>query len=137
MAVYTFTASAVVPGGSTLGAIAGEQLAAGDVIYLDAADGSKAKKAECDGVVDKAKVAGIVVNSAYTGQPVSYVATGDVTVDAAAFGGVGRLLVLSPTAGKLMDVGDLINGQFVSLVGWSIAVNKLKLDLALTGLART
>ncbi len=135
MATYTFTSGSVLQSGATQGAIAGEALNAGDFIYLDPADG-KARKAECDGTVDKAKAAGIAVNSAVAGQPVNYVASGEVTVDAAAFTGAGLLMLLSPTAGKCMDAADLLTGQYLTIIGWSTAVNKLKVDLAHSGLQK-
>lgn len=136
MATYTFTSGQVVPGSAALGAIAGEAINAGELVYLDQSDG-KARKAECDATVDKARVAGIAVNSAAAGQPISYVAGGEVTVDAAAFTGPGLLLVLSPTLGKCMDVGDLVNAQYVTVIGWSTAANKLKVNLAHSNIQRS
>ncbi len=134
MATYTFTSGSVLQSGATQGALAGEAINAGEFVYLDPSDG-KARKAECDATVDKAKVAGIAVNSAVAGQPISYVASGEVTVNAA-FLSVGLLLVLSPTAGKCMDVGDLVNTQYVTLIGWSTAADKLKVNLAHSGIQR-
>jgi len=134
MATYTFTSGSVLQSGATQGALAGEAINAGDFVYLDPSDG-KARKAECDATVDKAKVAGIAVNSAVAGQPISYVASGEVTVNAA-FLSVGLLLVLSPTAGKCMDVGDLVNTQYVTVIGWSTAADKLKVNLAHSGIQR-
>ena len=61
-------------------------------------------------------------------------ATGEVTVDAIAFAGAGLLLALSPTAGKCMDAADLLAGQYLTIVGWSTAADKLKVDLAHSGL---
>ncbi|KAB2949507.1 MAG: hypothetical protein F9K17_02845 [Phycisphaerae bacterium] len=134
MASYTFTSGSVLQSGATQGALAGEAINAGEFVYLDPSDG-KARKAECDATVDKAKVAGIAVNSAVAGQPISYVASGEVTVNAA-FLSVGLLLVLSPTAGKCMDVGDLVNTQYVTVIGWSTAADKLKVNLAHSGIQR-
>ncbi len=134
MATYTFTSGSVLQSGATQGALAGEAINAGEFVYLDPADG-KARKSECDATVDKAKVAGIAVNSAVAGQPISYVASGEVTVNAA-FLSVGLLLVLSPTAGKCMDVGDLVNTQYVTVIGWSTAADKLKVNLAHSGIQR-
>lgn len=134
MATYTFTSGSVLQSGATQGALAGEAVNAGEFVYLDPSDG-KARRAECDATVDKAKVAGIAVNSAVAGQPISYVASGEVTVNAA-FLSVGLLLVLSPTTGKCMDVGDLVNTQYVTVIGWSTAADKLKVNLAHSGIQR-
>lgn len=134
MATYTFTSGSVLQSGATQGALAGEAINAGEFVYLDPSDG-KARKAECDATVDKAKVAGIAVNSAVAGQPISYVASGEVTVNSA-FLSVGLLLVLSPTAGKCMDVGDVVNTQYVTVIGWSTAADKLKVNLAHSGIQR-
>ncbi len=135
MATYTFTSGSVLQSGATQGALAGEAINAGEFVYLDPADG-KARKSECDATVDKAKVAGIAVNSAVAGQPISYVASGEVTVDATAFASTGLVLVLSPTAGKCMDVGDIVDTQYLTVIGWSTAANKLKIDLAHSGIQR-
>lgn len=135
MATYTFTSGSVLPAGATQGALAGEAINAGELVYLDPADG-KARLAECDGTIEKAKVAGIAVNSAAAGQPVSFAATGEITVDEFAFLGVGLVVVLSPTPGKCMDVADMVDTQFLTVIGWSTAADKLRINLAHSGIQR-
>lgn len=133
MATYTITASAVLPAGTSLGALAGEAINAGEVVRIDSTDG-KAYKAESADTEQKARASGIAVNTAVAGQPVSYVSSGDVTVDAGLFTtiGVGALLVLAPTAGKAMDVGDLATTNWVTILGWVVAANKLRLSITRT-----
>lgn len=136
MATYTFTAGSVLASGAVLQTgTAGEALQAGDLIYADAADGYKLKKAQNDDV-NKAAVAGICLNGAAVGQPIQYTGGGmEVSVQAGAFAGPGRLLVLSGTAGKCMDAGDLIAGRYVTVIGWSTASNKLRLAIGASGVA--
>ncbi|MBK8915047.1 MAG: hypothetical protein IPM64_10695 [Phycisphaerales bacterium] len=131
MATYSFTSSSVLPIGATQGAVAGEALVAGEFVYLNPADG-KARKAMTGGALDLTRVAGMAVNSAVAGQPVSLSATGEVTVNSA-FSLAGQLLVLSGTAGRCMDATDLEIGQHLTVIGWSTAANKLRLNLAASG----
>ncbi|KAA0219813.1 MAG: hypothetical protein KJ057_09845 [Phycisphaerae bacterium] len=137
MPEYTPVASSVqkVSGVVEKEGTSGEALNAGDLIYLDATDGDKAKKAQCDGTSAQAVVAGMVLNSApAAGQPVKYAVLGELAIGAAIFGGVAKVLVLGTTAGKCMDVADLLATHRLVLIGWSTGTNKLKLAISNTGL---
>ena len=92
--------------------------------------------AQADSAVEMAKVAGIAVNSAFAGQPVAYAASGEVTVDAATFGGEGSLIMLSPTPGRCMDAADAATTEYLTVIGWSTATNRLKLNLAISGVQK-
>ncbi len=133
MATYTITATDVDSGaqvGETR--FAGEPLVAGDFVYSDASDGS-AKKADADALAT-ATVIGMCLNSADTGQPVNVLRSGAVTVGSI-LTAAGKLLLLSSTAGKLMDAADISTGKFVSVVGWSTSATALQISILNTGLA--
>ncbi len=129
MAAYTFTAANVLASTpAQLGAIAGEAIVAGDLIYIKAAD-SKAWKAQCDGTAAEAAVAGIALNGAAAGQPMQYVATGTITVQPACFANAGIPLVLDGTTGKCCPVGDLTTDDYVTHIGVSSDTDEFVLHI--------
>lgn len=140
MAEYTPTAANVIVTGVVAQSIvAGEAITAGQLVYRKSADG-KAWLAQSDGTVDEAAVIGMALNGAAAGQPLSYASGGTVTLQSGIFTtpGAGQLLVLGPTAGKFSDASDLdaANDDFVSIVGWAIDANSMKLNIVNTGIAR-
>ena len=130
MAAYTFTASAVLQSGAPQIGIAGAAIAAGEFLYQHS--DTKLYKAESNDTAAKARVVGIAVNSAAIGQPVGYVTSGEITVDAAMFASVALPLILSPTAGKCEDVGDIAAEDWLTFLGWSTATNKFMLRIIAT-----
>lgn len=132
MAEYTLTEAEVLgtPGPHL---IAGEAIAAGDLLYRKSSD-NRVYKAQSDGTAEEAVVIGIALSSAAAaGQPVVYQAGGEVTVQSDAFTVVGALLVLGGTPGVAQDAGDLSDGDYVTVIGYSTAANKMVLDIAATG----
>ena len=137
MAAYTFTAAEVkIVNGSAQQAVAGEAIVAGEFLYLDAADGKQAKRAEADGTVEKAKVVGIALNSAAENQPVLYSMGGEVTVQSGAFAAAGSPLVLSSSPGKAGDVSDMLGGNFLTVVAYTVATNRFRLAINATGVQK-
>lgn len=134
MAVYTFTASNVLQSGALQFGTAGEALVAGEFLYQHT--DAKLYKAESDDAETKARVVGMAVNSAAAGQPVGYVTSGEITVDAAKFAAAALPLILSPTAGKCEDVGDIAAGEWLTFLGWSTATNKFMLRITPTNLQK-
>jgi len=140
MGEFTPTAANVVVTGGTIRRLtAGEAITAGQLVYQKAAD-SKAWLAQSDGTAEEATIAGIAINNAAAGQPVNYVAEGDVTMQSGIFTtpGTGQILVLGPTAGKFQLASDLdaANDDYVSIVGMSISANAMRLAINNTGLQR-
>lgn len=134
MAAYTFTASAILQSGAPQVGIAGEAIAAGDFLYQHS--DTKLYKAESNDTAAKARVIGIAVNSAAAGQPVGYVASGEITVDAGKFTAVALPLILSPTAGKCEDIGDIAGEDWLTFLGWSTATNKFLLRITATNVQK-
>lgn len=135
MAQYTFTAANVsVPNSTPQRGIAGEALAIGSLLYLKASD-SKLYLADNNVTAAEAACVGIAVTGAEAGQPVGYVQSGEVTVQGAAFAAAGKPLYLSTIAGKCGDIADAATGHFFTLIGWTTAVNKFRLNIQASGLA--
>jgi hypothetical protein len=112
-------------------------LAAGDLIYLDAAAAGVAKKAD-NSTQAKAAVVGMCVNSTTKiGQPVSYIRSGEVIITAASFAGVGRHMMLSSTAGKMEPEGDMSAGDWITQIGYSSSTAKVVLNIVQSGLQYT
>lgn len=123
----TITASDVLEGsGAGVGnGIAGATIAAGEVVYEDAADSAKLKLADANTSSATAAVKGIAINSAAAGQRVSYVKSGPTTLGAVLT--VGKVYVLSATAGKIAPVADLASGWRTSILG--VAKSTTSLDV--------
>ena len=128
MANVTITASAVVSTASTQSSdgIAGAVIAAGEWLYLDAADNTL-KLATAGDTEAKAAVVGQALNGAAVGQPVRYGTGGLITLDGVAVAG---LYVLSATAGKQCPVGDLVTGDWLTLlaVGRSATQQRIRIS---------
>jgi hypothetical protein len=134
MADYTITASNVVTSltGRSSG-IAGEAIAAGQLLYIKAAD-SKLYLAQADGATAaEAVVVGMALNSAAAGQPVFYQSSGAITVGAV-FAAAGQVLILAQTAGKCCDAADITTGDYLTIVGYSSSTVAAVLDITATGL---
>lgn len=103
--------------------VAGEALTAGDAVYRRTNDNAILKTDA--NAAASAVFLGIAMNSAATGQPVAVQISGLVNIG----GGVPAqtVLVLSPTAGKLMPVQDLAAGDVPSVVGTVLSGGLLSL----------
>ena len=135
MAAYTITASAVkwISGPKTRG-IAGEAIAAGELVYLKV-DGNY-WKAQADGVdATDAAVEGMAVCSCAAGQDITVAQDGAVVqVDTALFAGDAIALFLHATAGKMGQVADLASTNYLTYVGFTTGTNLLELMIRATGL---
>lgn len=119
----TITAANVVPSNNAVVryATAGATIAAGQLIYLDAADldvnnFGKAKLSDANGAVALRVVEGMAVNSASAGQRVSYVSHDPALVIAASGLTTNMVLISSATAGGVAPVADLTTGWYLHAV---------------------
>lgn len=129
MADLTITAANVVPGnGAKMKHVtAGATITAGQVVYRDPTDG-KYKLADCDSATAAVRSpAGIALNGASDGQPLTIIYEGLVTIGATIAAGVAYYL--SPTAGGIAPVADLGSGDYTSIIG--IAKSTTVLDVKL------
>lgn len=135
MADLSITAGSVVPGSGSIRrrGVAGEAIAAGQMVYLDPADGTY-KLADCDSATAAARSpAGIAVNSAGDGQPVTLVESGDVTLGSVLTAGTAYFL--SGTAGGIAPVADLLTGDYPVIVGIARSASVLRIGLLESGVA--
>jgi hypothetical protein len=132
MSTHTIASSNVVDGYG-VPKTAGEELNAGEFVYLDESDGNKAKKAD-NTTAAKAAVYGMALNHAYSGQPVNILTAGEVTIGSV-IPNVAQPLVISTTAGKCMDAGDLAASGFLTVVGYSSSATAMVIAITRSTLA--
>ena len=137
MADVSVTAADVAPGtgAQLLSATAGATLTAGQTIYLDSTDSSRAKLADANDGAAKAEVAGLTVNGAASGQPVKYQKTGNITPGSTSLT-VGQTYINSTNAGGIAPISDLASGSYVSILGVATSVSNLKLGILNSGTTR-
>ena len=133
MADISITAANVVKGSNAVveAGTAGATITAGQVVYKDAADG-RYKLADADSATAAAKAPrGIALNGASDGQPLSIIRSGDVTIGATLT--AGTAYYLSPVAGGIAPLGDVLSGDDVVLIGLAESASVLAVDIQITG----
>lgn len=110
--------------------IAGEAIDAGEVIYLDRTTNTYLL-ADADAVAS-AKAAGVAVSSAAAGQVVAFQEDGTYTAGATT--AQGTPYFVSTTAGGIAPFADLASADYVTLLGFGVTGNKIRLAINATGL---
>lgn len=133
MADLTITSANVVKGSGakvTQGTL-GATVTAGQVLYLDSTTGTY-KLADCDSATAAVRSpAGIALNGGASGQPVDVLISGPVTIGATVTGGVAYYL--SPTAGGICPVADLMSGDYPTIVGIATSASVLNVKFHESG----
>lgn len=115
--VRLMSAGPISPGTS------GEAITQGDPLYFDTA--GKLKKCQADGTAAEADCKAIALSAASAADmDVAYFAPG-ADIDLGATLTVGETYVVSATAGAICPVGDLVSGDYVTILGIATAANKL------------
>ena len=133
MADISITAANVIKGSNAVveAGTAGATITAGQIVYKDADDG-RYKLADCDSATVAAKSPrGVALNGASNGQPLSIARSGDVTI-----GGTltaGTAYYLSPVAGGIAPLADVLSGDNVVLLGLAKTTAILTIDIQDTG----
>lgn len=129
MAELSITAANVLPATTATIArgTAGETLVAGQTVYIKTTDSNKIYKCQCDGTQAEAELAGLTINGAAAGQPISYVTSGDVTIGSAST--AGRVIVVGTTAGAAMPSADLATNNYTSVLGGMKSASVLKVSI--------
>lgn len=136
----SITAANVIPSRNAIiaQATAGATITAGQLIYIDSTDldtqsRGKAKLADANSATAAVRsVAGIAINSAASGQQVSYVVR-DTALQIASSGlTAGAIYGLSATAGGLAPSADFTTGWYPSVV--AIAKSTTTIDFMAPGL---
>lgn len=118
MADLSITAASVVAGANAVlihGMTAGETLTAGKTAYMEAST-KLIKMADSNSATAEAKTpAYFILNGAATGQPVSLLKEGDLTIGATLT--PGSPYFQSETPGGIQPAADLASGEYVTQVG--------------------
>ena len=135
MADLTITAANVVPGtgAKKRTGTAGTTITAGQTVYLDATD-NKYKLYDADSATAAVRaLAGIALNGAANGQPLTVQYEGNITIGATVAAGV--IYVGSDTAGGIMPAADIETGDYVTVIGVGISTTQIKLAFIESGVA--
>lgn len=138
MATITITKANVIPTSNTVRntGIAGEALEAGQFLYLKASDGkwykADATTLEKSGSGNPQNLR-MALADAGTNQPIVFAEPGSLIAIGTV---VTRALwyVLSATAGKMADHGDLTTGQYSVLMGYAVSTSQFLFSPYPTGL---
>lgn len=129
MAALTITAGSVLPGsGATIArGYAGEAITPGQAVYLDSTD-NRYKLADADSATAAAKSpVGIALNTAADEQPVAILTRGDLTLGSVLT--AGTAYYLSPTAGGISPLADVLSGDNVVLLGLAKSATVLQVQI--------
>jgi hypothetical protein len=126
MADLSNTAANVIAGSGAkkVSGIAGATVTAGQVVYLDAATDTL-KLADNDGAAALRSPVGIALHGATSGQPLTYLSRGPITIGATV--AVGDILCLSSTAGGICPAADIAAGDYNTILG--IATSTTVVDI--------
>ncbi len=109
-------------------ATAGAAIAAGEPIYIDPTDSLAKLAANTSQTL--ANCVGIALHAADAGQPVTYIAEGNLDVGATLT--VGELYILS-AAGAISPVGDAESNDWMTYLGIATAADNLRLNIQAGG----
>lgn len=135
MTDLVITAANVVPGtgAKKRTGTAGATITAGQTVYLDSSD-NKYKAYDADsGTAAVRTLAGIALNGASNGQPLTIQYDGNITIGATVAAGV--IYVGSDTAGGIMPAADIETGDYVTVIGVGISTTQIKLTFIESGVA--
>ena len=135
MADLSITAASVAPGtGATVSdGIAGATVTQGQVIYQDSTAANVWKLADTNASAAAAAAIGIALNGASSGQHLRIQTGGEITIGATV--AVGRVYVLSATAGGICPSADLAAGHFTQILGIGKTTAIISLKLFTAGIA--
>jgi hypothetical protein len=134
MAAITITPGNVsLVSGSYQNGTAGATITAGMPIYKDSADSDKLKPSQQD-TATHSQCDGIAVNSAASGQPVSFVGD-EAVVGYGAILTAGEVYSVGAAAGGICPHGDLGTGEFSTVLGVAVTTSNLKIKINESGVA--
>jgi len=110
---------------------AGAQITQGDSVYIDTSGQLQAALKGVDAA--SAAAVGIALNSAESGQPVTFQSGGEIDVGATLV--VGETYVVGAAAGGIAPVADVISTEFATILGIATAAGVLKMGVLQSGVA--
>lgn len=135
MSDLSITAANVIAGTGAKKALgtAGTTITAGKTVYLDTSD-NKYKLADCDSVTAAVRSpAGIALNGASDGQPLVVLEEGPITIGATMTAGIAYYL--SPNAGGICPVADVLSGDHTIILGMATSTTVLEVSIQESGVA--
>lgn len=117
--------------GSVRNADAGVAITAGDVLYIDS--NGVAQLAQHDLTDVEAAAAGIALNDAAVGQPVTYQVAG--VIDLGAVLTAGEVYVVGAGDGGIAPVADIGVGDYATVLGVAVSSNNLQIGINASGVA--
>lgn len=121
------------PGARVVLGTAGATITAGKAVYLDSAD-NEYKLADCDSATAAIRSpAGIALNGASDGQPLVVLEEGPITIGATMTAGIAYYL--SPTAGGICPVADVLAGDYPVILGIATSTTVLEVSIQEAGVA--
>lgn len=135
MADLTITAASVLAGSGAkkINGTAGASVTAGQVVYYDR-DANSYKLADNNSATAAVRApACIALNGAATGQPLTVLTSGPITIGATLTAGVAYYL--SDTAGGICPVADLGAGEYPSIIGLATSTSVIDVKIQSAGVA--
>lgn len=131
----TITAASVVAGsGATVEAgTLGATVTAGQVVYKSSTAGTWALADSDSATAEVRQAKGIALNGGASGQPVSVLREGQITIGATMTAGIPYFL--SKTAGGIAPIADIASGGYSDIVGISISTTVLSVKFHYSGVA--
>lgn len=123
---------AAASGAPTKDGIAGATIVAGDVLYVDATDGNKLKRA-VDSALASAAAVGVALNGGANGQPIRYQTGGGINPGGTV--AVGETYFVSRNAGKIAPDIDVLTGVFRTALGIGTTTSNIKFGINVGGIA--
>lgn len=135
MADLTITAANVKLGSNaqTANGTYGETITQGQAVYRKTDDGNKLYKADADAAAS-AVFAGIALTPGGAGDPAIIVSGGNIVPGATLT--QGTTYCVSGTAGGICPIADLTTGDYVSIIGTASSASVLKIQSAVSGVAK-
>lgn len=135
MADLSITAANVIAGTGARKVLgtAGATITAGKTVYLDISD-SKYKLADCDSATAAVRSpSGIALNGASDGQPLVVHEEGPITIGATMT--AGTTYYLSPNAGGIAPIADILTGDYPVIIGIATSTTVLEVNIQEAGVA--
>lgn len=135
MSDLSITAANVLAGSgaTTRLGTAGATITAGKAVYLDSSD-NEYKLADCDSATAAVRSpVGIALNGASDGQPLVVLTEGPITIGATMTAGIAYYL--SPNAGGICPVADVLTGDYPVILGIATSTTVLDVNIQEAGVA--
>lgn len=135
MADLVITASSVVAGAGAVNAagIAGEAIAAGKAVYVSSTTRKIMLADSNAGTAEARRAIGIALNGAALDQPVGYIKSGPLTMNAVLT--ANTPFFLSDTPGGICPIADVGTGEYLCQLGIASSTTVLQVNIQNTGVA--